>query len=137
MYRVLIATHAELAEGFKAAIEFTTRCTGHITCMSCFTASPDPEAEVERYFAALPEGDELVVMTDLMAGSVNQIFIRQLEKRPFHLLTGINLPLAMEVALAGRFCYEDIQKAICTARDGIRYVNDEVERFQSNENELF
>lgn len=141
MYKVLIVTHAELAEGFKAAIEFTTRSSSHITCMSCFTAVPDPEAEVERYFAALSEEDEVVVLTDLMAGSVNQIFIRQMEKRRFHLLTGINLPLALEVALADRFCYEDIQKAICTARDGIRYVNDEVEQFKSSGetggNELF
>lgn len=139
--KILIATHGRMAAGIRDSLSVFLEDTRHIAVINCFTETKDPSPVLEAYFADLEEEDELIVMTDLMAGSVNQMLMAHLEKRPFHLLTGVNLPLAMQVALCmdEQVTKEFLRESILQAQGEIRYVNDEIDRFanQEHEDDLF
>ena len=72
--------------------------------------------------AALSGTDEVVVLTDALGGSVNQRFSRFASDR-IHVIAGVNLPLAMAVALAGPDEQLDFDALVDEARQQIIYVN--------------
>ena len=67
------------------------------------TAYVDPSVDYSEEFKRIVathdyENSELVVMTDVLGGSVNNEFMGLLGTYDFHLLTGLNLALLIEVA---------------------------------------
>ena len=72
--------------------------------------------------AALSGTDEVVVLTDALGGSVNQRFSRFASDR-IHVIAGVNLPLAMTVALARPDEKLDFDALVDEARQQIVYVN--------------
>lgn len=137
--KILIATHASMAAGIKDSLGILAGNTENITVINCFTEVPNPKPVIEEYFGSLAEDDELIVMTDLMAGSVNQMFMNYVPERKFHLITGTNLPMALQIAL----CFEDevseeyIMQSIEMAKDEIKYVNAEMAKFDAPDDDLF
>lgn len=101
MKRILILTHAGLASGFLETLEFIGGQYTDIDIVCAYTETTDPEKvfldKLETYI-----GDKIIVLTDIMYGSVNQFCCRNLIHGYF-LITGINLPLIMELAV----CRED------------------------------
>ena len=71
------------------------------------------------------EEDKVVVMTDMLAGSVNQKFIPYMSENVF-LITGINVPLAMEIVLLPEECInkEEISNCVESAREAMQFVNE-------------
>ena len=49
--------------------------------------------------AALPADRDVIVLTDMTAGSVNQKFFRYRTRPHTHIISGMNLPLALGVTM--------------------------------------
>jgi len=67
----------------------------------------DPKGAIEEYCSSLDEGDELVIFTDLMYGSVNQFALPFTEKENVYILTGTSFPLICEVISKLTFGYDE------------------------------
>ena len=117
MRKIVVASHSLLAQGFKDTLEFLTG-KGDAVNAVCAYVNDNGEA-VE---AALSGTDEVVVLTDAYGGSVNQRFSRFASDR-IHVIAGVNLPLAMTVALARPDEKLDFDALVNEARQQIIYVN--------------
>ena len=80
---------------------------------------------METLLARFPAQDELIVITDIFAGSVNNEFVRFLSRPHFHLLSGLNLPLIIDLLIsAGEENTEKlISEALISAKESIQYCN--------------
>ena len=80
---------------------------------------------METLLARFPAEDELIVITDIFAGSVNNEFVRFLARPNFHLLSGLNLPLIIDLLIsAGEENTEKlISEALTSAKESIQYCN--------------
>lgn len=67
----------------------------------------------------------MVVFTDILGGSVNQIFFKYLRQQPFHLVTGMNLAVILECIFAVEpITDEFLRNAISLSREQLCYMND-------------
>ena len=127
MRKVLIATHAQMAEGVKSTAEFIIGEKNNLTFINAYINDIPFKDELDHFKKDLNEEDELVILTDILAGSVNQE-VTQLTDRPHtHVITGVNLPLVLGIALANDTTYLDadqLNKIIADAKDAIIYVNE-------------
>ena len=114
MRKIVVASHSLLAQGFKDTLEFLT---GKSDAVNAVCAYVNDNGE-----AALSGTDEVVVLTDALGGSVNQRFSRFASDR-IHVIAGVNLPLAMTVALARPDEKLDFDALVDEARQQIVYVN--------------
>ena len=114
MRKIVVASHSLLAQGFKDTLEFLTGKSAYVN-----DNGEGLDAAVE---AALSGTDEVVVLTDALGGSVNQRFSRFASDR-IHVIAGVNLPLAMTVALARPDEKLDFDALVDEARQQIVYVN--------------
>ena len=125
--RFLIATHSTLAEGFANALKFFAGDDIDVTYINAYVDGKPIDEEIDSYFSTLKDEDELVILTDLLAGSVNQKLYKYISREHTHILTGTNLALALSLVLEsadGYLTNECINGLVYASKDNIVYINE-------------
>lgn len=116
MSQVLIATHSTLAEGFASAVRFFKADADNVHFLNGYVGSTEFERELREALNALPGGGPVVVCTDIPGGSVNQVAMRLADEYGFLLVSGVNMPLLLELAFEEDFTYETLARTVANAR---------------------
>lgn len=127
MRKIIIASHNKLADGMKATLEFIAGSQKNCTALSAYVNNKPIEDEIADMIKNVPAEDELVIFTDMLAGSVNQKFFPYQERPHTHIISGMNLPIVLAIVLSPDHDYltEDrIRQLITEAREQLVYVND-------------
>lgn len=128
MKRILIATHGELAEGAKNTVEFLIGTMAEITCITAYVnPEVNVETEIENYFKGVKEEDQVIVLTDVKSGSVNQKMVPYAAKPNVFLIAGFNLALLIELAMTmNQITDEYLQQTIDSCRNEMTLVKPEI-----------
>ena len=101
MRKILLATHGDFAAGILNAAELIL---GKIENVQVLCAYLDPtenfSEKAKTVVSSIAEGDEMIVVTDIFGGSVNNEFIKYLDHQGMYLISGLNLPLLIELVLS-------------------------------------
>ena len=120
MRQFIIASHAHFAAGINESISLLSGERDNVRTLSMYVdGNNDLAAVAAKMLDETPEGDDLVVCTDLFGGSVNNEFTSIVQRRPnTYLVTNMNLPLLIQLLFAeeGRDTAEVIRE-ICAADD--------------------
>lgn len=127
MKRYVFASHHSMATGLRDTIEFVTNTDAALYDISAYmneAGDEDLAAVVDALFEQFSPDDTVVVMTDMMSGSVNQKFVPHMGERTF-LVSGVNAPLAMQLVLTDEkdLTIEYIQNCVEEARNHIVLLN--------------
>ena len=112
----------------KDTMEFLTKSEDAMYDISAYmgeSQDEDLEGRVAALMAGFDPADKVVIFTDLMSGSVNQKFFPYMNDHVF-LLSGANVPLAMQVLLAEEddITEDFIRECVTEAREQLIYIND-------------
>ena len=123
--QIIIATHSELAEGFKNALSFFVGDENNIHTICAFTRDLEPENVINEFLTKLPKEDKVIVFTDIVGGSVNQLFSKKLIDNDFILISGLNLSLLLEIYLVPEeeLNYKKIIEIIEKSKNEIKFIN--------------
>lgn len=99
MNSFLIITHSTLAEGFYNSTKFLSGLTTNVKFIDAYIDESDWTKEAEEIISSQDKDKELIVLTDIYGGSVNQKMTLMLAKYHFILITGVNLPLVLSLVL--------------------------------------
>ena len=98
MRHVVLASHHRFAQGLADTLEFLgAKCDFHVIC--AYVDERPLEPQVAAVFEQFGPEDEVLVLTDILAGSVNQKFMPYVGPNIF-VVAGVNVVLAMELCLA-------------------------------------
>ena len=123
MKQILIATHGKMASGIRYTAELIVGKLAETTTIDAYVTPEDNVEEQFRTFFAEHENDRIIVFTDLMGGSVNQKLMEYAKKDNISLITGTNLPVLIQVMLAGDdVTEEEIEEYIEEARSELQMV---------------
>lgn len=124
--KFLIATHGAFAKGVKSALDMIAGEMENISLIQAYLDESRPvEEELADVLSTVSDTDELVIFTDLLGGSVNNIMLRNALRSNVHIVSGFNLPLLIEIALSDVDIpvTEVIEDAINNAKGQMVYVN--------------
>ena len=127
MKKIVVATHHRLAEGLKSTFDYIAPNTVEIIAISAYLENISVESQVQAALDQFESGEQILVFTDLLGGSVNQTFAKFLDSYNIELIAGVNLPVLMTLALAiggGDLGETTIRQALEDSRQQIVYVND-------------
>lgn len=123
MNQFIIATHSTLAEGFANVIRFFNAELENVRFINAYVESQEFEKDFRECLEPV-KGQNVIVLTDILGGSVNQVAVRLLPEYGYHLITGINLPLLLEmVFLPDDITGEQIGEMIVRAKEQMIYLN--------------
>ena len=137
MRQFIIASHAHFAAGINESVSLLSGERENVRTLSMYVdGNNDLAAAAAKMLEETPEGDDLVVCTDLFGGSVNNEFTSIVQRRPnTYLVTNMTLPLLIQLLFAeeGRDTAEVIRE-ICAADDTrVKFVNDLIEDTEDDE----
>lgn len=124
--RIIIASHSMLSDGIAKTLQFFQGKQEQFTVITAYVDNKPIDEQIEQIFNEISVEDEVVILTDLLAGSVNQKFVPYSSRPHTHLVAGMNLPLAMAFSMEP--CHEymssdRIQEIVKEAQDQVKYVN--------------
>ncbi len=125
----IFASHGTLARGVLDSVELIL---GKQTAISTLCAYVEEQRDLTEQVAELmqqiPDEDEIVAITDIFAGSVNNEFVRFLQRPRFHLVSGLNLPLVIDLLISDDEpdTRKLIEEALISSRESIQYCNDTI-----------
>ena len=101
MQRLVLASHGYLAEGMKNSAQIIVGKFAKIYTICAYVKEGITlESQINELFDSCPEDDEMIVVTDIFGGSVNNEFMQRLQNRRFWLVSGMNLPLVIQLEMA-------------------------------------
>ena len=124
MRQILIATHGKMASGIRYTLELVVGKMDVITTIDAYVnPEDDVEKMLEEYFS-VHEEERIIAFTDLRGGSVNQKLMQYAARLGVTLITGMNLPVLLQVALAGEdVTDEDIDGYVRAAREELQVIS--------------
>jgi len=123
----IIASHSTFSAGLTAALKFFAGDNLNIEVVTAYVTNKPVDDELQQVVSQFSVDDELVILTDLMAGSVNQKAVLYLQRPHTHLVTGMNLPLALALLMEPSEHYlsgERVHELVEAARQQIVYMNE-------------
>lgn len=123
--KMLLVSHGKLAEGMKDVLaNFLAMGDVATASVSIDKGVDGLKGEVNKFLAGCEEGEQVVVCSDLLGGSPNQNVMPLASRPNTWLVTGMNLPLVMQLAMAGEVDHDRLQAIVGESRDAILIVND-------------
>ena len=115
MKKVLIATHGKMASGMSRTIQLLVGNMAEITTIDAYV-EPDDDIETQM--------SQIFVFTDIQGGSVNQKLLKYSERKNVVLITGVNIPILIQIMFADDdVTVDELQKMIEEARQELKLVS--------------
>ena len=122
MRRIVLASHHHFAAGLADTLAFLG-CKDDLDVICAYVDDRPLAPQVEELFASFDPDDEVLVLTDILQGSVNQAFVPYVGPHVF-LVAGTNTALAFELALKpGPLTVETIEESVDLARQSMKLIN--------------
>ncbi len=123
MKQILIATHGKMASGIRYTAEMIGGASDAITTIDAYVHAEDNvEKQFEEYFESHKD-DRIIVVTDLMGGSVNQKLMGYVKPDKISLITGMNLPLVVQLLFADENITDaELQEYVKESREELQMV---------------
>lgn len=127
MRRFIFASHHKLAYGLKDTVDFLTGATKTIYDINAYLddETKDIDTVVAELFASFDDEDEVVVLVDMMGGSVYQKFYPYMSDK-VHVICGMNLPIALSLVLVPEdecLTSEKVEQVLMDCKNQLVYVN--------------
>ena len=130
MRHYVIASHGGFSKGIYESIKIIIGEQAGVDIITAFIdGKNDIEVLVNGTLEKIPSSDEIIVCTDVFGGSVKTKFMKQLKTRKnLYLITGMNLPLLMQLFLSAEENTERMILDIVNSEDThVKYCNSMIE----------
>ena len=99
MKKVLLMSHGKFAEGIKSSVDVLMGGDDNLTVFNAYINEDSMEDFLADYFNRIDSNDQVIMMSDVFCGSINQKMVLKLNRPDTFLITGINLPCVLEVLM--------------------------------------
>lgn len=124
MKQILIAAHGKMASGIRYTLELVVGKMEEITTIDAYVNPEDDVEKMLQEYFSVHKGERIFAFTDLRGGSVNQKLMQYADRPGVTLITGMNLPVLLQVALAGEdVSDEEIGGFIRAAREELQLIS--------------
>lgn len=124
MKKYFIASHGKLASGFKSSLEILLGNAQNVTVFDAYLDEKNFEPVLVDYLNSQTESDQIILMSDLYGGSVNQIMVTHAQKSNIELIAGVNLAFVLEIVAMGEnhLTHVEIDELIVNSRKALKRV---------------
>ena len=122
MRHIVLASHGDLAAGMKSSVELIAGAQPGLATVCAYTEECPTAAEpLAVLVKGLAEGDELIIVTDVLGGSVNNEASQFVNAPGVYVVTGMNLAFVLSLVVdAGTPTAELIGESVAEAREQLR-----------------
>ena len=125
MRRFLIVTHGGFAEGVKQSLTLFLGENHPFQAISAYMDETPLKDQVETFMRNIDSKDQLIILTDIMGGSVNQEMMIYIERPNTYIFTGFNFPMLIALScLPENADIDAFRKIVDEGKEAIVLMND-------------
>ncbi len=129
--QIILASHGKFASGILNSLELICGSNEFIKTVDCYLDESFDLNKVVKDIMNNYKNYELIVITDLFGGSVNNEFLQYIKQPNFYLIAGLNLPFLIE--LVNRIehnidLFSLIHQSLSNAKASIQFCNDSYQK---------
>ncbi len=133
MLKLFLSSHGHLASGMKSSIEILAGINTRLTVFDAYVNQENVQEHLEEFYKDVASDDQVVLMSDLYGGSVNQQMYLYLDRPNTTLIAGVNLALVLELSIRDSITADDLEKLVEQSREMLRIVKPEVSSKEEKE----
>ena len=127
--KIIIASHGHFASGILNSLELIYGTHHSITALDCYMSESFDLTKSVKQLIEEHKGKELIILTDLFGGSVNNEFLQYIDQPNIYLIAGLNLPLLIEIVAQVEMVdsiTELIQRTLRESKETIQFCNESI-----------
>lgn len=129
--KIIVASHGRFASGIIDSLELICGKNHQVEPLDCYkTEDFDLQQEVKQIILK-NQTNELIVITDLFGGSVNNEFMQYLGQPNFYLVAGLNLAFLIELVTQLDFMESlttELSNLLTHSKEMIQFCNESVQK---------
>lgn len=123
MRKIILISHGNFAGGALSTLNLFTNQLDNVCAINAYTDScPNPEKALDAIFSST-EG-QIIVFSDILFGSVNQLLLPYLSRPNTYIFSGFNLPMLLElISLPENASEDEIAHLELEGKNGVVFMN--------------
>ncbi|MBU5591559.1 PTS sugar transporter subunit IIA [Clostridium sp. MSJ-4] len=127
MRKILIASHGKYADGVKSATNIIIGNKENVHYLNAYVSEESVEEQMNNFFKEVNEDDEVIILTDIYGGSVNQKIFPYLKRENVYIISGFNLAVVLEILLLSseeKVSLDQLRNIVEEGKKQILFIND-------------
>ncbi|MGN1343856.1 MAG: PTS sugar transporter subunit IIA [Traorella sp.] len=134
MLKIFLSSHGHFASGLKSSVDILVGNSDRITVFDAYVDRSSVQEHLDAFYETVGENDQVLLLSDLYGGSVNQVMFTYLERPNTYLVAGVNLALVLELAVKDEISETELAELVEQSRQMLQVVkldsvSDEQESF--------
>ncbi|MEG0034838.1 MAG: PTS sugar transporter subunit IIA [Bacilli bacterium] len=123
MLKIFISSHGHLASGMKSSLDILIGNSDRIHIFDAYVDEKSVQEVLDEFYKTVKEDDQIILLSDLLGGSVNSTMFLYLDRPNTTLIAGINLALVLELAVhQDNLTKEEIEKIVKDSREVLKII---------------
>lgn len=123
MLKIFLSSHGRFASGIKSSLDILLGNSENVTVFDAYINESTVQDKLDEFYETVNPEDQVLLLSDLYGGSVNQVMYLYLEKSNTMLVAGVNLTLVLELAVRQEHISEsELNELIEQSRSMLRLV---------------
>lgn len=137
MLKIFLSSHGHMASGIKSSLDILIGNTDKITVFDAYVDEKNVQDVLDNFYKTVSEDDEVLLLSDLYGGSVNQVMFTYLNRPNTRLVSGVNLALVLELAIKETISDSELEELVETSRMMMKIVKMEALPDDNDSDEFF
>lgn len=137
MLKIFLSSHGHMASGIKSSLGILIGNTDKITTFDAYVDERNVKDVLDNFYETVSEDDEVLLLSDLYGGSVNQVMFTYLNRPNTRLVSGVNLALVLELAIKETISDSELEELVETSRMMMKIVKIEALADDNDSDEFF
>ncbi len=129
--KLILASHGKFASGILSSLQLICGTNQNISTLDCYLTEDFDLSTAVKEIMSKNQEEEVVVITDLFGGSVNNEFLKYIHRQNFYLVAGLNLPFLIDFVTKFELTdslFQLIQQTLETSKKSIQFCNQTIEQ---------
>lgn len=138
MVKYFLSSHGHLASGLKSSIDVLLGGCSRLTVFDAYVDERSLEEVLNGFYTEVNPDDQVILLSDMYGGSVNNIMYTFLDRPNTTLIAGVNLALVIGLVINDReLTRAEIEDVVRQSREALRIVDLDETSQNSGDEELF
>ena len=137
MLKIFLSSHGHMASGIKSSLDILIGNTDKITVFDAYVDEKNVQDVLDNFYKTVSEDDEVLLLSDLYGGSVNQVMFTYLNRPNTRLVSGVNLALVLELAIKETISDSELEELVESSRMMMKIVKMEALADDNDSDEFF
>lgn len=122
MLKIFLSSHGHLASGMKSSLDILMGASNNVTVFDAYIDQSSVQEKLDAFYTEVSEEDQVLLMSDLIGGSVNQVMMTYLQKPNTTLIGGVNLACVLELSTKTEVTAEELEQIVEQSRSMLSIV---------------